>query len=269
MEKLQFYDVAMRPPANKNNTAVNPWKTRLALNFKQTPYKTTWVQLPDIPYVRKSLSIPACRKFADGTDFHTLPILVDPATGRKLGDSFDIAVYLQKQYPTSGGNLFPAQTLDYVFKPESELLIPLSECDDSEYPQYASFNVNVDAAFTAHVILMAHRMPFDPATEEASKAEFVRRAGVSSWDDFAVGGEVRENIIASFERMLGGLAKLFTASEGPFIGETACYADFIVGAWLVMASRTLPEGEWEAVKGWHGGVFGRLFDALAVYAGGE
>jgi glutathione S-transferase len=261
---LQFYDVAMRPPIPTHNCAVNPWKARLALNFKSISYKTTWVQLLDIPETRTALSIPACRKFADGSDFHTLPILVDPNTSRKLGDSFDIAVYLQKQYPEN--DLFPPQSLDYVFKPESEILIPLSECDEGEYPHYARFNMNIDAAFTSHVILMAHGMPFDPATAEACKAEFVRRAGVGSWDDFAVSGDVRKGIIDSFERMLGGLVGLFTKGDGPFILEKPSYADLIVGAWLMMASRTLPSEEWELVRGWHGGVFGRLFDALQVYA---
>ncbi|KAJ5958630.1 uncharacterized protein N7479_005780 [Penicillium vulpinum] len=263
--KLAFYDIAMRPPVEKNNSAVNPWKTRLALNFKSLPYTTEWVPLPDISKVRTSLNIPACRKFADGTDFHTLPILVDPTTSRKLGDSFDIAVYLQKQYP-AGNNLFPPQSIDYVFSPETEILIPLSERDEGEYPQYARFNMNIDAAFTAHVALMVQGLPFDPETAEQTKAEFVRRAGVGCWEDFALAGEQREKIIASFRDMLGGLAELFSG-DGPFLlGDRANYADIIVGAWLRMASRTLPGEEWELVREWHGGVFGRLHDALDIYA---
>lgn len=263
--KLVFYDIAMRPPVEKNNSAVNPWKTRLALNFKSLPYSTNWVQLPDVSSVRTSLNIPACRKFADGTEFHTLPILVDPTTSRKLGDSFDIAVYLQKQYPAEN-DLFPPQTLDYVFSPDSAILIPLSECDEGKYPEYARFNMNVDAAFTTHVALMVQRLQFDPATAEETKAEFVRRAGVSCWEDFAITGEQREKLIGSFRDMLGGLAKLFSGN-GPFLlGDRANYADLIVGAWLRMASKTLPVEEWELVRGWHGGVFGRLHDALEIYA---
>lgn len=263
--KLVLYDIAMGPPAEKYNSAVNPWKTRLALNFKSLPYSTNWVQLPDVSSVRKSLNIPACRKFADTTDFHTLPILVDPTTSRKLGDSFDIAVYLQKQYP-AGNDLFPPQSLDYVFSPDAAILIPLSECDGSEYPQYARFNVNIDAAFTTHVGLMAYGLPFDPATADQAKAEFVRRAGVSCWEDLAVTGEQREKLLQSFRGMLGGLAKLF-GGNGPFLlGNRANYADIIVGAWLRMASKTLPAEEWGLVRDWHGGIFGRLHDALEIYA---
>jgi len=258
-----------RVPVEKNCCTPNPWKTRLALNFKGLPYSTSWVALPDIAKVRSSLKVPACRKFADGTDFFTLPIIENPATDSLVGDSFDIAVYLQNTYPNSGaGDLFPPQTLDYVFTHDLALLVPPSECRESEFPEYAKFNVNVDAAFTAHVQLSVQGFPFDPATAEISKAEFVRRAGVTCWEDFELVGEEREKMNDSFRNMLGGLAELFLRdTSGPFLlGTRASYADLIVGGWLRMMRATLPESEWEEVRSWHGALFGRLHDALEVYA---
>lgn len=266
---IVFYDIAMRPPTEKTCCSPNPWKTRLALNFKGLPYSTSWVALPDIAKVRSSLKVPACRKFGDGTDFFTLPIITDTATDWLVGDSFDIAVYLQSTYPNSGaGDLFPPQTIDYVFTPDLALAIPLSECPDSEFPEYAKFNVNVDAAFTTHIQLAVLGFPFDPATAEHTRAEFVRRAGVTCWEDFALVGEAREKLKDSFRNMLGGLAKLFLRdTSGPFIlGTRASYADLIVGGWLRMMRGTLPESEWEEVRSWHGGLFGQLHDALEVYA---
>lgn len=256
----------MRPPTEKNCCSPNPWKTRLALNFKSLPYSTSWVALPDVEKVRRSLKVPPCRKFADGTDFFTLPIIEDSTTNSSVGDSFDIAVYLQNTYPNSGGDLFPPQTLDYVFTHDS--LVPLSECSENEFPEYAKFNMNVDAAFTAHVQLTLQGFPFDPATAETSKAEFVRRAGATCWEDFSLVGEAREKTKDSFRNMLGGLAKLFLRdTSGPFIlGTRASYADLMVGAWLRMMYATLPESEWEEVRSWHEGLFGRLHDALEVYA---
>ena len=264
---IVFYDIGMKPPVEKNCCSPNPWKTRLALNFKGLPFSTTWVPLPEVAKVRNSLKLPACRKFADGTDFYTLPIIQDPSTSSLVGDSFDIAVYLQKTYPNSGqGDLFPCQTLDYVFT--TDLLIPLSECRTSDFPEYAKFNMNVDAAFTTYVQLTIQEFPFDPASAEISKAEFARRAGVSSWDDFTLVGEAREKVKDSFRDMLGGLAKLFLKdTSGPFLlGTRASYADIIVGAWLRMFRATLPESEWQEVRDWHDGLFGRLHDALEVYA---
>lgn len=274
---IVFYDIAPRPPVEKNSYAPNPWKTRLALNFKGVPYSTSWVSLPDVAKVRRSLNVPACRKLADGSDFFTLPVIEDPATNSLIGDSFDIAVYLQITYPDSGaGDLFPSDAQkkldDYAFTHDLALTVPLSECrESSEFPAYAKFNINVDAAFTAHMQLMVQDLPFEPATAELSKAEFVRRAGVSCWEDVELVGEKREIMMDSLRDMLGGMAELFvtatTTASGPFIlGARASYADLIVGGWLRMMRVTLPESEWEEVRSWHGGVFGRLHDALEVYA---
>lgn len=265
---IVFYDIATRPPAKETCCSPNPWKTRLALNFKGLPFSTTWVPLPDIANVRSSLKVPACRQFADGSDFYTLPIIEDPNTNARVGDSFDIAAYLQKTYPDSGaGDLFPPQTLDFEFS-HPALLVPLSAWKDKEFPEYARFNMNVDAAFTAHVQLTLQGFPFDPANADAVKAEFVRRAGVKSFDDFALVGEAREKTIESFRDTLGSLAKLFLRdTTGPFLmGAKATYADLVVGAWLRMMRATLPQNEWEQVRSWHDGLFGQLHDALNVYS---
>jgi len=265
---IVFYDIAQRPPVEETCCSPNPWKARLALNFKGLPYTTSWVPLPDISKVRSNLKVPPCRKFADGTDFYTLPIIEDPATNSSVGDSFDIAVYLQKTYPNSGaGDLFPPQTLDYEFKHDM-ILVPLSEWQDKEFPEYARFNMNVDAAFSIHSQLTVQGFPFDPATAEMTKAEFVRRAGLTCWEDFALVGDAREKTMDSFRHALGDLGKLFSKdTSGPFIlGAKACYADFNVGAWLRMMRATLPEIEWDQVASWHGGLFGQLHDALEVYA---
>lgn len=266
---ISFYDVAMRPPVQKNCCAPNPWKARLALNFKALPYTTTWVPLPDVKKVRSSLNIPACRKFADGADFFTLPIIEDPTTNTLVGDSFDIAVYLQKTYPDSGaGDLFPPQALDYTFTPDLASPIPLSDCPTSGFPEYARFNVNVDAAFTAHVQLAVQSLPLDPATAEITKVEFARRAGVESWDDFELSAEAREKLMSSLQDTLGGLAGLFLRdTSGPFLlGTRATYADLIVGGWLRNMRATLLKSEWEELRSWHDGLFARLHDALDIYA---
>ncbi|OOG00116.1 hypothetical protein ASPCADRAFT_204013 [Aspergillus carbonarius ITEM 5010] len=266
---ITYYDIAMRPPRERTCCSPNPWKSRLALNFKNLSYTTIWVPLPDVSKVRRSLDLPACRKFADGTDFYTLPILIDANTNSKIGDSFDIAVYLQKHYPTSGaGDLLPPQPLDFVLRQEFTSLVPLSERTEGEFDEYARFNTNVDAVFTAHVGLAVQGMPLDPATAEATKAEFVRRAGVSSFDDFVLQGEAREKVMGSFRETLGDLAKVFLKDRsGPFVlGKKASYADCIVGGWLRMMYVALPGSEWEELRSWHGGVFGRLHDALDEFA---
>lgn len=116
--------------------------------------------------------------------------------------------------------------------------------------------------------LAVQNIPFDPATAEITKAEFVRRAGVSCWEDFTLVGEEREKVKTSLRNTLGELAKLFLRdTSGPFLlGTRASYADFIVGGWLRMMWGTLPASEWKELRSWHEGAFGRLHDALQVYA---
>lgn len=266
--RIAFYDIGQRPPVEESASAPNPWKTRLALNFKNADFKTTWVPYPDIAKVRKSLGAPAGRQFADGSDFYTLPVIQDTATGETVGDSFDIAVWLQNKFPDSGsGDLFPPQDLDYKFVPPFAFPAPLSERPDGGFPQYLRFNTEIDNVFSSHTPLMAKQLPFDPATAEASKAEFVRRSGLKSWDDFTLEGEARQKILDSFKSALGDLAKLFTKTEGIFLlGDEANYADLIVGGWLRMCKVTLRKEEWEDLKIWHNGVFGKLHDALDQYA---
>ncbi|KAL3475171.1 hypothetical protein BJX99DRAFT_230130 [Aspergillus californicus] len=270
---ITFYDIALAPPITEVACSPNPWKTRYALNFKKRPYKTTWVPLISISSVRGALNIPPSRRFADGSPYHTLPVISDPATGRIVGDSFEIATYLQEQYPESGaGDLFPVQELDYVFGRELDLHAPIAEAQMVEglgahVAAYARFNMNVDALFTAYAQLSVQGFPFDPAVVEETKAMFERRMGVP-WDALQISEEKREELWRSFEKALGELAKLYRENEsGSFLmGGRATYADCIVGGWLRMYRGMMPREEWEALKGWHDGVFGKLHEALEVFA---
>lgn len=166
------------------------------------------------------------------------------------------------------GDLFPAQDLGFVFGQDLDLFAPIAETKLAEHvAAYVRFNTNVDSVFSAHAQLMVQGFPFDSATAEESKAEFSRRMGVP-WDDMAVSGEDRGRLFKSFEESLGGLASLYERdASGPFLmGSRASYADFIVGGWLRMSRGMLAREEWEALKKWHSGVFGKLHEALKVFA---
>ncbi|KAF2842745.1 hypothetical protein M501DRAFT_926095 [Patellaria atrata CBS 101060] len=264
---LIFYDISS--PLEPRTYAVNPSKARLALNFKRVPFKTTWVDIPDIPTVRKSLNTPATRKFDDGSDYYTLPMLRDASSGQVIGDSFDIANYLDATFPSSGGRLFPADStrtgLDYESpNKDTAFFAPLTSNRGAEHEDYATFNMHVDCTFSSHVVLVAQFLPFNPSTAEEVRALFVKRAHLRSWDDICVKGEARAQITAAFKGALTSLAELFAVNEaGPYLeGKEPNYADLIVGGWLNMLSLTLPEEEWADFRTWHGGVFARLHDAL-------
>ncbi|KAF1928610.1 uncharacterized protein M421DRAFT_420494 [Didymella exigua CBS 183.55] len=261
-----FYDIAS--PIEPRSYAPNPSKGRLALSFKGVPFETTFVEITDISKVRKGLDCPATRTFDDGSDYYTLPMLQAPS-GEVIGDSFDIANYLEDTFPDSGSRLFPQNStrtgLDYESpQKDTTIMIPITTNKGKNNQDYARFNWHVDVTFTQHVLLVAYYMPFNPATEEATRECFLKRAKMDSWEQFKVEGEMREGIKASFKESLTSLAKLFTVNEdGPFLeGNEANYADLIVGGWLNMFSECMPSEEWKDFRTWHGGVFARLHDAL-------
>lgn len=261
-----LYDISS--PLEPRSFAPNPSKSRLALSFKGVPFKTTWIDIPDIPHVRQSLHCPATRKFDDGSDFNTLPMLQDPS-GKVIGDSFDIANYLEDTFPNSGGRLFPQDStrtgLDYESpQKDTAFFAPLTTNEGSKNQAYAKFNMHVDCTFSAHTSLVAQYMPFNPETADTSKALFVKRAHLNSWDDLTFQEEAKEAIKTSFKASLTSLAQLYMIHEdGPYLeGKEANYADLIVGGWLNMMFSLMRKDDLEDFRTWHDGVFARLHDSL-------
>ncbi|KAJ6590593.1 hypothetical protein DFH09DRAFT_1245064 [Mycena vulgaris] len=205
---------------------------------------TEWVELPDVGSVREKIGAAPVRAHWDGSDFPTLPVIKDQSTGQVVGDSFEIALYLDKTYPNTPP-LFPPSTTALQ----------------------AAYNIKVDAIFNPYVILLVHGIPFNPETAEESKATFCWRAATERWEDLTVQGEERAKKLEAFEAALGELAKLYARSDGPFLdGENPMYADFIVGGWLMFASKTLPAKKWEDLQTWHDGLWGKLHRTLGKYA---
>jgi glutathione S-transferase len=226
--------------------------------------------MPDIASLREKLGVPANRTLPDGTPYHTLPVIKDSSKGEVIGDTFEIALYLDRAYPD-----YPS-----LFRPHTTGLT-------------AAFNAYVDGVFTKHVALCT-QLPFDPRVEKAAKAMFAKRAGVESLDDLQLSNEQREQTLVSFEAALGELAKAYHHTGGttdhvwraggtdhaqkqrpppgreqaaPFLdGEGPAYADFIVGAWLKSMAESLPKEEWERVRKWQDGLWARLADALDTWS---
>lgn len=280
---ITFYDIASGPPLRP--FAPNPWKiryvlprpkptskleasprivdalfplfSRYTLNLKRIhcglQYETSWVDVTKVTEVRKSLGAAPVRKhWIDNSDFYTLPVLVDHATGQTVGDSFDIALYLEKTYPN------PSREQGEVGVPQ---LFP-----PSTIALQRAFNAHVDTVFSNHVILVTHTMPLNHETADPFKTECCRRAGKTSWEELGLSGEARAAMLTKFEAALGELAKLYNKrDEGTFLeGRTILYADLIVGGWLQMMKVCLPE--WEELRGWQDGLWGNLSDALDKYA---
>lgn len=221
--------------------------------------------MPEIASVRQNLGVPANRTLPDGTPYHTLPAIQDLSTGKIVGDSFEIALYLDRTYSKSA-TLIQLGTIGLT----------------------AALNAQVDGLFTKYVRL-ADRMPFDEHTAEKIKDIFVKRAGVTAYEDLQLSGQDREKLFVQFERALGEFVKAYyhvggttdyfwsetgTAPAqaqtrnreqiGPYLdGDTPVYADLIVGAWLAMMEVCMKPEDWQRVRRWHDGLWARLHDALA------
>ena len=243
----------------------------MALNLKGVPYQTEWIEMPDITAVREKLGVPANRTLPDDTPYHTLPVIWDLATGKLVGDSFEIALYLDSTY-TDGPRLFRPFTTGLT----------------------AAFNARIDGVFTKFAGLCT-QMPFDPAVLDAVQAMFAERMpAIQAMADQQSINQQGEISLASFEAALGELAKAYrhtggttdyfwraggTAESqaqrpppgrettGPFLdGDEPVYADLVLGAWLKMFEISMPPEDWQHVRGWHGGLWGRIVDALSEWS---
>lgn len=197
--------------------------------------------LPEVTSVRKKIGAAPNRTFPDGTPFYTLPIISDASTSEIVGDSFDIALYLDKRYPSE----------PRLFR-------------DGAIGLTASFNVKVDKIFTDGVLLFCHGLPFDPDLVDQVKAIFVERSKVKDWDELTVRGEERKAMLEKLKSDLLELSKIYRRRhDGPFLeGGEASYADLIVGAWLATLRIALPRLEWEDLSSWDEGLWGKLDQAL-------
>lgn len=88
---------------------VNILRYRLSLNYKGIPYKTEWVEYPDIEALCIKIGAPATSKHANGHPKYTLPMIFDPTTQRIVNKSAAIAKYLDDTYPATP-TLFPKGT---------------------------------------------------------------------------------------------------------------------------------------------------------------
>jgi glutathione S-transferase len=82
-------------------------------------------------------------------------VIQDPSTGKTVGDTFEIAQYLDEEYP-HGPRLIPPSTTAL----------------------HRAFNIYVDNIFTYGIVVFcAQGLPFNPETAEKSKAEFCPQGG--------------------------------------------------------------------------------------------
>lgn len=219
------------------------------MNYKGIPYRTEWVEYPDIEPLSKRLGIDPTGKKPDGSPYYTLPAIHDPSTNTYLADSFTIAEYLEKTYPDTP-SIFPHGTasLQHAFifaltpslTPVRTLIVPLI------FPKLG----------TKH-------------SEEYFRRTREDKFGKTLEDILPVGNE-RIELWAKFREGMNQVDKCMakTDAKGPFVmGDTISWADFLLSGGLIWFKLVWGEEseEWKEVASWNGGRWDNLLRALGKY----
>jgi len=242
---IVFYDIPSTLPGKA--WSPNTWKVRFVLNYKGIPYRTEWVEYPDIEPHNKKLGINPTSKKPDGSPHYTLPAIHDPSTGTYLADSLLIAEYLEKTYPDTP-SIFPHETksLQYAFQ--------------------SSFGIGAVRPFIIPTIF--------PKLGTQRSEDYYRRTREISFgktlEDVVPVGNERIEEWAKFREGLNKVDQCFakTDAKGPFVmGDTISWSDIFVSSYLIWFKIVWGEDseEWKDVASWNEGRWGNLLRAFGEY----
>jgi len=244
---ITLYDIPSTVPGKAFSP--NTFKTRLAVSFKGLPFKTEWLEMPDIEPTMKKLGAEPTGKNVDGSPRYTLPVIHDDATGKFISDSMKIAEYLEATYPDKP-SLFP-------FDAHAPVCL---------FNEQVSPTVIQPAVF----IYMTGMLPkMNPRT-----IEFFRRTREAVFkkklEELEPHGEARVAQFAAAKEGFSKLAAIYSSNGGDkpyFYGNVPSYADLILVAYLLWIMTSIgPENpEWKVIEEWDGGRWGNLLKLLTKY----
>ncbi|KAK0193068.1 hypothetical protein F5146DRAFT_530513 [Armillaria mellea] len=215
---------------------------RYALNLKNLPYRTVYVELPDVEALAKKIgALPTSTKPDGVSPFYTIPIIQDDSTGAVVSDSAAIAAYLDKTYPSSGPVLIPAGTMalqlafaDAVNDAFNHLRLPVF---------YSDMVVKMNDRTTAYMLVKFSKL-------EAPEGEEWKKLWVVT----------REN--------LGKMNRWFEGSVGEFVmGNEPCFADTAICGFLWFTRTVVGEEseEWKDITSWNDGRWGKYMESFKPY----
>lgn len=201
------------------------------------PFKTEWVEYPDIEGLCKKLGAPPTQKKRDGSPLYTVPVIYDPSTQTVVEDSWKIARYLDKTYP------------------DTPRVIP--ENTGGLQAAYMSAFENAVSGHLYDLVVLAACNNLNPRSEEFFRTTREKSEG-KKLEDIAPPGEEREKLLRAMYLGLNRVASWFDKNEGngPFItGTSMTHADIATASRLIWAKVVLGEESevWRAVVSWNGG----------------
>jgi glutathione S-transferase len=182
------------------------------LNMKGIPYKTEWVDYPDLADTLKKLGVGPTTVYG-GVPFYTVPTIYDPNTKRAITDSQAIALYLDEQYP-QGPRLFPPHTRALQLAQTAQFAPVLLQI----FPMLVE---------DIHKIMTPYAQPYIRTTREAFLGCKI--------EDAAPTGEKRAQALGTLKARLDEMANAIkTNGEDAlfFGGAEPVYADLFIAAIL-------------------------------------
>ncbi|KAF5348510.1 hypothetical protein D9756_009569 [Leucocoprinus leucothites] len=243
---ITLYDIAAKDQIK--GWAPNPWKARYVLNLKKLPYRTVFVDFEDVDRVVREAGIPPSRHNADGKPVHTVPSIIDDATGAAVTDSYKIAEYLDKQYPDTP-KAFPAGT----------------EALQGAFYRYYNDNIREIA------LLLLPSVP-NVLSKEASLEYFYRtRAAIfgKPVDQIRPVGEEEEKMWEKLHALFNSLDEWYAKSSGPFlVGDTPSFGDFTLAGMFksMQVVCGVDNEDWKELSTMNNGRWGKLMSDLETYA---
>ena len=217
---------------------------RFTLNFKGIPYKTEWVEYPDIEPLCKKLGIPPSSKDASG-DYYSLPAIHDPSTSAYISDSILIAEYLEKTYPDTP-KVFPHNTLAL----QDAFVV--------------AFGGNLSALW--NFVIPAICSKLSPRGEEYFRRTREKSFG-KTMEDIVPRGEVAVAEWAKFKDGMGKVDAWYAKNGGKglfLLGETPSWGDIVIASYLVWMRIVWGEDsqQWKDISSWNNGRWAGIVEAL-------
>ncbi|KAA1475687.1 hypothetical protein DENSPDRAFT_883754 [Dentipellis sp. KUC8613] len=244
-QPLILYDLAGSTPIKAWN--LHTWKARLALNIKGIPYKTIWLEYPDIADVCKKIGA-SPNGTRGGQPLYTVPVLQDPNTGTVVVDSLNIAEYLDVKYPNT------------------PRLVP----EGTKVFQAMFRDVFEEKAMWSMMEVVATKL----VAQLPPRSETYWRAGIEGFygkkaEEIAPEGSLRD---ASWKKVVDALSALDVwASQndkGVFItGDKVSYADLVVMGMLIWLKvlEGFESKEWKELVKVNDGRWGRFVQAFGQW----
>ncbi|KAF7302933.1 hypothetical protein MKEN_01255800 [Mycena kentingensis (nom. inval.)] len=241
---ITLYDIASSLP--ETTFSPNVAKAKYVLDLKGIPYKTIWVEYPEIAPLCKKIGAKATKELSAVAPY-TCPIIHDASTGAIISDSFEIARYLDSTYP------------------ETPRIIPEGT---------TAFHYAFIAAFEAKLApLVTYALPATLLILNAASQEYFARTkaisefgGMPLKEVFPPPGSERDLAVwKDFQAMLDGYDAWMAEEDKFFMGDTLSFADVTFAGWLYWVRLVLSKEKWADIESWNGGRWARLMKEFAKY----